>query len=71
MYQKEGKTFVRAVAILLSRGLPPLDFGTEVLLLGAQLRREFLPEILGLEGGANLDVRLFAGHGIRTALDPV
>ena|ERR1035441_6913832 len=66
-----GQDFRPAMLILLSRGLPPFDLGTEALLLGTKLGREFLTEILGREDGANLDVRLFARHGIRTALDPV
>src|SRR5689334_19271631 len=46
------------------------DLLANAVLLGAQLGRELLAEVLGLEDLADLDLR-FARHGIGGALDPL
>src|SRR5690606_31848892 len=64
---------LRVASLVTARSgfLPPLELGAQLLLLGAQLGREFLAEVLGLEHRADLDLGLLAGHRIRAAPDPL
>jgi hypothetical protein len=54
-----------------SRAFTLLDLCAEPLFLLAELRCELGAEILGFEHLADLDLSLFARHGIGTALDPI
>ena len=47
-----------------------LDLGAQALFLRAQLGRELLAEVLGLEDRADLDLRLLAGHRIAGSAAP-
>ncbi len=48
-----------------------LDLDGKTLVLGAQLRRKLLAEVLDLEERANLDLPFLTGHGVRAAAQPL
>src|SRR5688572_14444777 len=54
-----------------SRLVLPRDLRAQTVLLRAQLRRELLAEVVGLEDRSNLELRLFTRHRIRTATYPL